>query len=117
MIESLTRGILPIAECSCGIRLGIAIYEEGWLTGDSEAGGQINSRGRFPHTALLIGNRYNSGQRTSPGENVAKASVWMQDVSRGTIARPVGIRDGTFKLFHVEHFHLDLPGNVPRGTI
>src|SRR5713101_4304995 len=106
MIESSSRRILGETYGRRGIGLGITIDEKSGLFGNGEAGSQIHCRGGLSDPALLVCHGDDSSQIIFLVRKSNKASLRMQDVSRGTFAR---IRKSPRKLqlFHVEHPQLD----------
>ena len=84
MIESSSRGILGETYGRRGIGLGIAIDEKSGLFGNGEAGSQIHCRGGLSDPALLVCHGDDSSQIIFPERKSNKASLRMQDVSRGT---------------------------------
>src|SRR5229473_7773590 len=84
MIESSSRGILGETYGRRGIGLGIAIDEKSGLFGNGEAGSQIHCRGGLSDPAFLVCHGDDSSQIIFPERKSNKASLRMQDVSRGT---------------------------------
>jgi hypothetical protein len=68
------------AETGAGIALRVQIHHQDPLIAGRKGGRQVDRRGGFAHTALLIGDRENSGSGRDAGRHPIKI-WWLQSRS------------------------------------